>query len=104
MERKHTPKPWIAYAQGDGLWAVRSQETNHRVAKDVLQSDALQIAAAPDLLEAATLLEAAEEFHCNSCPECQGETEPERCGTCFPKFDEARIARRKAIAKATGGK
>src|SRR5690348_1369236 len=47
---KNTPAPWIALKQDSGLWQVRSQETNHRVASDLYEGDAKQIAAAPDLL------------------------------------------------------
>lgn len=57
--------------------------------------------AAPDLLEAAQLLEAAEHAR-QDCAECEGEGEPEACGICFPSFDDARVKRRLAIVKATG--
>lgn len=50
------------------------------------------------LLTAAELLEQAEETHAN-CDECGGENVPELCPICFPLFDDARIARRLAIAK-----
>jgi len=59
-------------------------------------------AAAADLLEAAEKLERAEDHYHNDCRECEGEGVPELCETCFPLFDDARIARRAAIAKATG--
>ena len=62
---------------------------------------ARMMAAAPDLLKAAELLEAAETAHVN-CPDCDGEAIPETCGTCFPLFDDARLRRRAAIAKARG--
>jgi hypothetical protein len=65
------------------------------------QANARLIAAAPDLYEAARLLEAAEDFNAN-CPECDGEGVPELCPACFPLFDNARLARRAAIAKANG--
>lgn len=64
-------------------------------------ADALVIAAAYDLLDAAKKLEEAEEFHAN-CEECEGEDVPELCGNCFPLFDDARVMRRVAIAKAEG--
>jgi hypothetical protein len=51
-------------------------------------------------LKALQLQETAEEAHVN-CDECRGEEAPELCPKCFPLFDEARIARRLAIAKAT---
>lgn len=64
-------------------------------------ANARLIAAAPDLLEAAVLLEKAEEAHAN-CDECGGEEVPELCPKCFPLFDNARLKRRAAIAKAEG--
>lgn len=51
------------------------------------------------LLAAAVALEKAEEDHAN-CQECDGEGVPELCEECFPLFDDARILRRLAIAKA----
>lgn len=66
------------------------------------KANAKLIAAAGDLLEAAQLLEAAEDSR-QHCDECDDEGEPEACGKCFPKFDDARLKRRAAIAKATGG-
>lgn len=71
------------------------------ISKDV-ESYGKLFAAAHDLLEAALLLEAAEENRRDDCEECGGEGEPEACGICFPPFDDARIKRRLAIAKATG--
>lgn len=52
-----------------------------------------------DLLEAAQLLETAETHHAN-CEECEGMGVPELCPVCFPLFDDARVKRRLAIAKA----
>jgi hypothetical protein len=66
------------------------------------QTDARLITAAADLLAAAIKLEEAEAFHAN-CTECDGDGVPEECGACFPLFDDARVMRRAAIAKATGG-
>ena len=60
------------------------------------------IAAAPKLLAAAKMQEAAELNRPMDCEECGGEGKPEACGSCFPPFDEARIARRAAIAEAEG--
>jgi len=65
------------------------------------EANARLIAAAPELLEAAALLEAAETAHAN-CRDCEGLGVPELCGMCFPLFDEARVKRRAAIAKAEG--
>jgi hypothetical protein len=59
-------------------------------------------AAAPDLLAAAKKLEQAEEFNASVCTECEGDGVPEECGQCFPFFDDARVMRRNAIAKAEG--
>lgn len=63
---------------------------------------AFDIAAAADLFKAAELQEAAESIHAN-CTDCDGEGVAELCPTCFPHFDEARLARRAALAKAKGG-
>lgn len=59
------------------------------------------IAAAPDLLAAIELSERSELEHAN-CAECGGEGEAEACEACFPLADDARFARRAAIAKAEG--
>lgn len=64
-------------------------------------ANAALIAAAPELFEAARLLEEAELEWAN-CEECGGEGVPELCGAGFPKFDEARRLRRIALAKALG--
>lgn len=131
-EIKHTPGPWTAIhdpahdvgdcldnggyrIDADGVeqlafvWAL-----NHRYqGRGIPQSEgpafgavqaganARLIIAAPDLLEAAELLEKAEASR-DGCEECEGEGEPEACGMCFPAFDDARIKRRLAIAKAEG--
>lgn len=59
--------------------------------------------AATELLATAEMLEDAEDKR-QHCEECEGEGEPEACGVCFPFFDDARITRRLAIAKAKGAK
>lgn len=51
-----------------------------------------------DLLQACLLQEAAEDFNANDCDECGGEGVPELCPKCVPLFDDARVARRNAIA------
>jgi len=105
---KHTPGPWgiltrdyytriLATADGGPIAEIRVGWI-HNV--DV-SANASLIAAAPDLLEANQLQEAAENAHAN-CPECEGEGVPELCERCFPLFDDARVKRRIAIAKATG--
>jgi len=66
----------------------------------IIEANAHLITAAPDLLEAAQLLEKAEHDR-QFCDECEDEGEPEACGKCFPAFDDARVKRRLAIAKAT---
>ncbi len=50
-----------------------------------------------DAIRALQLQEAAEEAHAN-CSECNGEEIPELCQKCFPLYDEARLARRFALA------
>src|ERR1017187_789430 len=51
----------------------------------IIEANARLICAAPDLLEAAQLLEKAE-LGRQDCDECDGEGEPEACGKCFPLF------------------
>jgi hypothetical protein len=53
-----------------------------------------------ELLDACQLLERAEHNR-QFCDECEDEGEPEACSKCFPAFDDARVKRRLAIAKAT---
>ena len=115
----HTPGPWSVgtirnYQRREHLEGAAIQTSDVMVAEvrgaTVINgvpmathiANALLIAAAPDLLEAAELQEEAEEFNANDCTECDGEGVPETCGRCFPKFDAARVARRAAIAKAKG--
>lgn len=110
---EHTPGPWTIeeYGDNDCPSLVIYKDTESRVCfmatpgsqgdPAVIEADARLICAAPDLLKAAQLLEKAEEFHAN-CEECDGEGVPELCGECFPLFDDARVARRLAIAKADG--
>jgi hypothetical protein len=57
------------------------------------------LAEKSELLAAAKKLEEAEDFNAN-CDECEGEGVPELCEKCFPLFDDARVMRRIAIAKA----
>lgn len=108
-ESKHTPAPWKAdYIGSDGAFTIATDHfvicsrnpLEHRAEQS--RANALVITAAPDLLEAAQLLEAAELAR-QDCEECEGEGEPEACEGCFPAFDDARIKRRLAIAKAVAG-
>lgn len=113
INNKHTPGPWTIenYGDDDCPTLVIHKDTESRVCfmatpgshgdPAVIEADARLICAAPDLLEAALMLEAAEAGRDDDCDECGGEGEPEACGTCFPAFDAARCARRAAIAKAT---
>lgn len=110
---RHTPGPWEIheYGEDDAPTLVIHKDSATRVCFLAtpgshgdpvrIEADALLIAAAPELLEAATLLEAAELAHAN-CEECDGEEVPECCEKCFPLFDDARVKRRLAISKATG--
>ncbi len=108
---EHTPGPWSANGlKNDGGFEISSEgrpfvicarnPVDHRAGES--NANAVLIAAAPDLLAAAQALEAAELGRNDDCEECGGQGEPEACGTCFPPFDDARIMRREAIAKATG--
>ena len=94
---------------GDAIWAGSPWGAKVRLATMTIHSPMNGIdwkatgtlfAASWDLLRAAQLLEAAENFHAN-CEECEGLGIPELCGECFPHFDNARVARRKAIEKAS---
>ena len=107
---EHTPGPWtfVENIEGaiklgvDDAWEVGNEALKIGVALvPGRKANAHLVAAAPDLLEAAQLLEAAELARGPNCEECGGEGEPEACGLCFPRFDDARIKRRIAIAKAT---
>lgn len=114
----HTPGPWVVPA-GEGnehvicegsdptkpghiLFVLTNPLGTSRVLDpNEMAANARLTAAATDLLEAAEMLEAAELCR-GDCEECEGEGEPEACGTCFPAFDDARILRRIAIEKARG--
>lgn len=116
-EQQHTPAPWVFDGDwrriptvfGPGGQIVASVEKHKRMAVNPgpqgdlpeREANARLIIAAPALLEAAQLLEAAEHAR-QDCEECEGEDEPEKCSVCFPAFDDARIKRRLAIAKAVG--
>lgn len=96
-------------SDGRGLIAqvdLATLETKSRISYPEIDQESLSyarlMAASPDLLAACQLQEAAEEFNCNKCENCFGEGEPEACEVCFPKFDDARVARRAAIARAEG--
>lgn len=106
--QKNTPGPW-KYDGGPPIVL----DSAGRIVANVITMDPLfpgalpvdanarLIAAAPELLEAALLLDSAETAHAN-CDECEAEWPPELCGSCSPLFDEARLKRRAAIAKAEG--
>jgi hypothetical protein len=117
-KQKHTPGPWNLSDGANGEWQVTAPDAvdlkgedwsvamvfgsvGHDGGNGESDANARLIAAAPDLLEAAELLEKAEDAHTN-CVECEGEEVPELCPKCFPLFDDARISRRLAITKATG--
>ena len=109
---KYTPGPWTIEDYGDDETPslVIHKDSESRVCflatpgshgdPAKIEANAHLIAAAPDLLEAALILEDAENKR-HYCDECDVEGEPEACGKCFPAFDDARVKRRLAIAKAT---
>ena len=70
-------------------------------ARQIVAGQQPKIEAAQKLLLACIALERAEHQR-QDCEECEGEGEPEACGTCFPAFDDARVDRRIAIFTATG--
>lgn len=120
-ELKATPGPWCYRPHEYDDWGVvkagyfticQARDplaleddilNRHRREKtDPWAANARLIAAAPELYEAADLLEKAETAWAN-CDDCEGvERIPELCGECFPLFDEARLKRRAALAKARG--
>jgi hypothetical protein len=55
--------------------------------------------AAPEMFAALIAIEDAETFNAN-CEECEGHGIPELCPACFLLFDDARLKRRAALAKA----
>ena len=65
------------------------------------KATAHRLAAVNELRDAAQKQEDAELAHAN-CPECDGQGVPELCPKCFPLFDDARLTRRAALAKARG--
>lgn len=93
---ERTQCPWTRRNTADYAEIVAGDEVIAMVRSGV---DADLFAAAPDLLAAAMMLEDAEDKR-QHCEECEGGGEPEACGTCFPFFDDARVKRRLAIAKA----
>ncbi len=58
-------------------------------------------AAATEMYEALKARMVLEDRHAN-CEDCEGEGQPEECGTCFPFADDARLKMRAAIAKVEG--
>lgn len=108
QKSNHTQGPWEVSA--DGIWAKSPMGARVKIATVTTfspmngidsEANARVLGAAHDLLQAATLLEAAE-LGRQDCDECEDEGEPEACPKCFPKFDDARIMRRIAVAKAIG--
>jgi hypothetical protein len=101
---KHSKGPWslrdgsfIDAPTFNNLAQVRAAHVTDQLEA---KANARLIAATPDLLEACQMQEKAELANAN-CEECEGEGIPELCQKCFPLFDDARVARRLAIAKAT---
>jgi hypothetical protein len=105
---RFTPGPWhvgtkddIEIQSGHKSMVCTLYAQNRSMDGYLDRANAYLIAAAPDLYEAARLQEEAEEFNAN-CPDCDGDGVPECCEICFPYFDDARLKRRAAIAKAEG--
>ena len=72
------------------------------IADAALHSGTERADAVGKVIEAAMLLEVAEDKHAN-CPACEGLGVPELCELCFPFFDEARVMRRNALALLSSG-
>jgi hypothetical protein len=108
---RHTPNPWkisapwsgfskISGPNGELIFGLAAGSTDEKRSDEECEANARLIEAAPDLLAACVTLEAAEDANAN-CRECDGQGVPELCPVCFPLFDDARLKRRAAIAKAT---
>lgn len=106
----HTPGPWLTQKEPDGEWSVWTRQPHTGTLATIhpedmngkypAEANAILMACAPALLNALILTEESDEAHDN-CSECNGEGQAEECGKCFPLADQARIARRDAIAFAT---
>jgi hypothetical protein len=108
MGAQHTPGPWtigdcgqIIGADGKSVaFAAASRMTIEDVDADngPASANARLIAAAPELLEAALSLKAAEDAHANC--KCWEDCGP--CTKCGARFEDVRDLRGAAITKATG--
>lgn len=74
-----------------GLGSLPSGESNPSVTLDYAGAETAR------LREALVLQEKAENAHM-TCDECDPEDAPETCAKCFPLYDDARLARRAALA------
>lgn len=112
QSKRHDDWGWIRDANGDlaaiardGRVASGEHDDYRRTGKDPYGANAALIVKAVNchdaLVNALSLLEKAEEFHVN-CEECNGEDIPENCEKCFPHYDDARTARRTALALTQG--
>src|SRR5690349_17056477 len=104
---RHTPGPWH-YSDGQDVYTHQVRDADNRLlgscsqgTRPELEANARLMAAAPELLEAAKLLEEADQKWAN-CPDCESMLPGELCESCFPLYDAARLKRRAAIAKAEG--
>ncbi len=90
MMSKHAPGPWSFDGPRHNIHVRLATNPDVRVcfmtSDGPTRENARLIAAAPDLLEAAELLEKAEEAHAN-CEECDGEGVPEFCEHCFGRSE-----------------
>lgn len=84
----------VTESNQDGLEKVQTQ-TAERIVKAVNYHDAL--------VRALELQMAAETAHLK-CDECEGQEIPELCPKCFPLYDDARLARMKALSAVVGGR
>ena len=96
-----SPAPWDLNEHRDVLFDANGSPIAIKAAFSGADGDMALLAAAPALLAACEALEAAEDANAN-CTECEGLGVPELCPACFPLFDDARLKRRAAIARAEG--
>lgn len=102
---EHTQGPWVQFADQGKCIAIMPAMREGDICtfnQSPSDADARLMTAAPMLVQALELQMAAETAHLK-CDECEGQEIPELCPKCFPLYDDARLARMKALSAAMGG-
>lgn len=106
MKIAHSPTPWKVgdrkpYVEVWGPMRMNSSPILASMDSEPREANAALIIKAVNnhdaLVKALELQEAAETANMN-CDECDPEDAPETCAKCFPLYDDARVARRAALA------